>query len=1130
MAKVSQRPETHLLIDQPEKKESNRAIRREERKELELTLVQECREAIGVVPPTDESLAEFEQLLQNDRFHRLHELIEMMKAWDPPTTIAEPRSFLYYGHLQPVLVEMLEDIGKYRAYLERFIVRFEAENECIGPKHQAQSKAEEQSGPIHYAVQHLEAGFLDWLLKRPGTDVNLRNGFKKTALNLLCEQYSRKPAADRMEAIRGLIVRLLQAGADFNICCKDKKLPFALLLKQCDAQQPGACDFIARCTELAPGAIAISSMNERNQHVIGFFNNNPNVRLTVELLEIFLRYNDEASFETYLDRFTVTAANVKKVIRLLLHTACEQKLPRCVQLIVRRGEAEIFRVVKRMRKVARKELAPNAPARYMSQESMELQKCSQLEHRVELKGLLKKACEMADLLVLQTLLSKISDLLVLNDDPLLVLTLAKANDSRRRLEERNALLACAEFLANQQTIHINKRDNSGNTALHLALKHGFDAIALILLHQPYTYLGLRNKDNLTPLDYGTYAFWRSYLDQCIEVRRERSVQNRDVIHLNLNGFDPTPPRKDGELGPGDAAHLSATAPPKPKRRSQGWKLVQSADAACDQTRKFARTVTEMTTPRQIAQSKELKRLLVHPVLHTFIMIKWTRLCHWNYLNLVLTALTMGFFGSYSLTACSVDGPRVYLRVLSVLGAVFVVVRELLQLVFLRRSYFSFENTLDLVNVVAMVAVLATGCNGLVSSLVVISFAMQLTFLLGSLQSNSIATMMYMFKTVSKNFLKSFLLFLPLIGAFVFAFHLTYNQSPEGDAPVCARDDCAEENFNNFRTFWNATIKTLVMTTGEFEAAAIDFENGKMLLFMLFMFFAPIVILNLINGLAVSDIAAIREESELISISKKVMLLEQYERGVANVYPGWLRRCLPKPFFTEHSCHILVKTKEYRKIVVNPRAPRLKPREAHAPSDGTTAAAAAATARGQGSSQTSVAVRPGARPKVTERPLAKVPWVPSDEATNVIFNLRCFRLTLFMRLDQTMLDEALAIVEKRQPTATITASKSTPTVELPAAPPFTVAMHKRTVSPGPARTKPRIDSTQMVDMQEELQAVQAQLRTVLELLRRRETLKRKDTHQTALPAGRKAGKKIKRKTHKQLRKVLRKTASEDAGDQ
>ncbi|XP_049298322.1 uncharacterized protein LOC125771575 isoform X6 [Anopheles funestus] len=947
--------------------EKERKLLPHERKKIRTTIEHQFKAVISITPPTSDSLAEFDRLLADDQLKQLERLMTELELKNTPNRILEPKSFLHNARLQPLLVQMLEDIAQYRAYLERFIIRFGAENEYTAPKQNPQSVKKKlitriyyalcqlvrcfsdclqtnlnrvvnmrnnqheihlgndskqsdttankktqsksdtfiPSAPIHYAVLQLNGDFLDWLLARDNTDVNLTNNCKQTALTMLCQKYDqcmRKsiqacPPDEKQKTlgeIRTLIKQLLEKGADFNICSIYMKLPFELLLQHCVHDETRS--FVKQCLQVTRRALAICRINERNERVVGFYNNNPNVCVTVELLEIFLRYNDCSNFAKYLAHFEVNEANVKKVIRLLLHTACDQKLSECLRLVLDRGEKHIFKVTQRK------------PTRVAAEQ---VQKGSELEHRVELKGLLKKVCLMADLPLLRRLLAKISDLIVLNDDPLLGLTLTKAYNCNHRIEERNALLACAEYLLNHKLIYKTKQDNYGNTPLHLAFNYGFDSIAQVLLTKRYTYLGTCNKNNQTPLDCAKYEFWRKYLDQSI-VAETKGSQRIEEIWFNLNGFSP--PLKYNSDGT-----ISSRSP---RGQHRSWKFIQPVNETFTQPQTFTSTVTEMTALRQIAQSNELKRLLLHPVLYTFIMVKWTRLCHWNYLNLLLTALTIVFFGYYSLTACSAEGPSTLLLILSIFGVVFVVIRELLQFLFLRRSYISFENVLDIIRAIAMAVALVIGCHGLLSSFVIIHFIIELLYLLGSLQSNSLATIIHMFGTVSKNFLKSFLLFMPLIGTFIYAFHLTYNQSPD---QVCVKDDCAQDSFNNFRTFWNATVKTLVMTTGEFDAASINFEGGKMLLFILFMFYAPIVILNLINGLAVSDIAAIREESELISISKKVLLLEQYERGVANVYPAWLKRFFPKPFFSEYQSRIHVKTKEYCKIVVhtkgNPNQPK-----------------------------------------------------------------------------------------------------------------------------------------------------------------------------------------------------------------
>jgi len=67
-----------------------------------------------------------------------------------------------------------------------------------------------------------------------------------------------------------------------------------------------------------------------------------------------------------------------------------------------------------------------------------------------------------------------------------------------------------------------------------------------------------------------------------------------------------------------------------------------------------------------------------------------------------------------------------------------------------------------------------------------------------------------------------------------------------------------------------------MLTGELEAENLETNLFGYVLFLLFVLFVPICLLNLMTGLAVSDIAAIREEAEIDLIAAKVELYANIE--------------------------------------------------------------------------------------------------------------------------------------------------------------------------------------------------------------------------------------------------------------
>ena len=72
------------------------------------------------------------------------------------------------------------------------------------------------------------------------------------------------------------------------------------------------------------------------------------------------------------------------------------------------------------------------------------------------------------------------------------------------------------------------------------------------------------------------------------------------------------------------------------------------------------------------------------------------------------------------------------------------------------------------------------------------------------------------------------------------------------------------------------MKTVIMSlTGELEFENIDFGSEKplygKLVYLLWVFFIMLVLVNLLNGLAVSDISLIQKEAQLLSyVSQNLM--------------------------------------------------------------------------------------------------------------------------------------------------------------------------------------------------------------------------------------------------------------------
>lgn len=96
-----------------------------------------------------------------------------------------------------------------------------------------------------------------------------------------------------------------------------------------------------------------------------------------------------------------------------------------------------------------------------------------------------------------------------------------------------------------------------------------------------------------------------------------------------------------------------------------------------------------------------------------------------------------------------------------------------------------------------------------------------------------------------------------------------NFSDETKAILAKLDKETQEldDYPFFNHPWHSFIKTTIMFVGEIEFSdlPIDMNSWLSFLFLLaFVFLIIVVLMNLLNGLAVSDTGLIREQAEIVS--------------------------------------------------------------------------------------------------------------------------------------------------------------------------------------------------------------------------------------------------------------------------
>jgi len=136
----------------------------------------------------------------------------------------------------------------------------------------------------------------------------------------------------------------------------------------------------------------------------------------------------------------------------------------------------------------------------------------------------------------------------------------------------------------------------------------------------------------------------------------------------------------------------------------------------------------------------------------------------------------------------------------------------------------------------------------------------------------------MFTDILRTFGKFFIVFFLFILSFAFAFHCFFRDQP-------AFDDSA-----------SSIMKTAVMMIGELEyedmfqseEKGLNLEKIRvisLIFYALFLIIMPIILMNLLVGLAVDDIKAVQDQAVLKRLAMQIELsLEVY-----SLLPHWLRR-------------------------------------------------------------------------------------------------------------------------------------------------------------------------------------------------------------------------------------------------
>lgn len=435
---------------------------------------------------------------------------------------------------------------------------------------------------------------------------------------------------------------------------------------------------------------------------------------------------------------------------------------------------------------------------------------------------------------------------------------------------------CFEMVLRDKRCDPNVEDDMGCSPLHYTVRYKNDSTTISLLKKG-AYINEESNFGKTPIDEISYATLEKFLDDCISTN---SHNDKRIPDVQIDYSFLIAPNRNRDTDSADK------------------------DGFC----------REISALKRIADNDELRNLVNHPVLSSFLFLKWSKLSFLFYMNLLFFIVFMLAFVIFIVMSQTYDYDakkncttyQVF-KFISFFSILMLMMREIFQCVLSVAHYFKniinwFEIFLIILSWIVYIQINNENRNENSSddkqmrylrSVLILGAAFECFQIVGSLPFLSVSTHMVILKRVSITFFKSIALYsiLPLsfglIFFMIFNDHISMKNGNMDNSTLTNNTESAskdqETDFATFSTPGWSIVRTFVMLTGEFDASDIKQLNNAFvsMIFVLFVFLVTIVLFNLLNALAVSDTQAIKAKGEVIDLVQRIEVLESYERIIFN---------------------------------------------------------------------------------------------------------------------------------------------------------------------------------------------------------------------------------------------------------
>lgn len=457
----------------------------------------------------------------------------------------------------------------------------------------------------------------------------------------------------------------------------------------------------------------------------------------------------------------------------------------------------------------------------------------------------------------------------------------KLNEIRKELTENEK--KCFDHLLKHEKCDrdfINAQDENSLPCIHYAIKYKIDYMVMELLRS-----GANIELVVKNLRKGLFE---DFLNSCITTNNRLEDDNEFEIKIDYRFLIPALQSKC------DSATINSI-----QKTPQESKISMPVT-----NEKFS---PELRPLKKIAENEELKQFLLHPVLSSFVLLKWNKINFLIYINLFFIIFYMLTFIPYNVICQTMNKEERnesfyyhFFKISSFISLTLLIFRESTQFLMSIKKYVcSKGNWIDMTFILSSLVILIFEDEipkhpmRVLRTVIILLAVTDYFNLLGLLPLMSISLYTKMFRKVAWTFVKSLAFYSVMILGFAFSFYTLHgdkfaevnenffkNGRDNNTNDMPATNGTRSERYNNFNTVWLSIIKNYVMLTGELEASYMHLEGPSYAaLFLLFIFLVTIVLYNLLNALAVSDTQEIKSDAKLIDLHQRIFTMEESEEAI-----------------------------------------------------------------------------------------------------------------------------------------------------------------------------------------------------------------------------------------------------------